>query len=145
MAERKTSQEDPVALAERAIQHPEQLTGSEIKRMAQIVLDHRKELEAGNKPSFAAKVIAKVGEILPDAVTGADAKPKKAAPKSKGSAKAADPAPFEAKESKKAEAEAGDDGKGAQPKPAPKPKVAPKAKAPAKPAPKAKAKAAPKG
>ena len=93
MAEKKKPQEDIVKLAGRAMTHPEQLTGSDIKRMAARILDdQRNDPEPGKKgePSLAAKVIAKVGDLLPEALK-TDTSPK-ATPAAKPKTPAAKPA-----------------------------------------------------
>lgn len=84
MAEKQKPQEDLVKLAGRAMSNPDQLTGSDIKRMAARILDDQRNAPAPNKskPSLASQVIAKVGDLLPDAVTGKDTA------KSKGSSAA---------------------------------------------------------
>jgi hypothetical protein len=148
MAEKQKPQEDIVKLAGRAMTHPEKITGSEIKRMAARLLDDQRNDKGANKskPSIAAQVIAKVGDLLPGS-SPSDTKPKakptaapaNAAPASKGPAKSA-PAPKAAATPKSAAAPkaAAKD----QPAAAPAPTAAPSKAAP-KPAPAAAKTAAP--
>ena len=115
MAAKQKPQEDLVKLAGRAMTHPEELTGSEIKRLAARILDDQKNDPDPHAPSLAAQVIAKVGDLLPDAVKPKAASKNKAAPAPKD-----EPKPVAAKAKPAASKKAPEVG-AAPPDPAPKP------------------------
>lgn len=120
MAAKQKPQEDLVKLAGRAMTHPEQLTGSEIKRLAGRILDDQKNDPEEHAPSLASKVISKVGDLLPEAVKS------KAPPKAKAAPSAKDaPVPPAAKKAAPAAKPA------SEPKAPPVDDVKPEAKKPA--------------